>query len=119
VKDNTDCCRWNDLLPSFLFLLQTIFSEELPPLSKDQVAAMEIIKNVRTTPRDPRFSSSQNQAAHCWNRYNEWLLCLKNTKGDEEGCKNMRQFAVSICPTIWTEKWDEERDEGKFAGIQV
>jgi len=99
-------------------IFQTIFSEDLPPLSKDQVAAMEVVKNVRTTPRDARFQST-NQAGHCWNRYNEWLLCLKNTKGDEEGCKNMRQYAISVCPTIWTEKWDEERDEGKFAGIQV
>ena len=79
---------------------------------------MEVVKNVRTTPRDARFQST-NQAGHCWNRYNEWLLCLKNTKGDDEGCKNMRQLAISICPTIWTEKWDEERDEGKFAGIQI
>jgi len=79
---------------------------------------MEVIKNVRTTPRDARFNQSQNQANNCWNKYNEWLLCIKNT-GDEDGCKNMRQKAVSICPSIWTEKWDEERDEGTFPGLKV
>ena len=78
---------------------------------------MEVVKNVRTTPRDGRFLA-QNQAPHCWNRYNEWLLCLKNTK-DDEGCKSMRQMAISICPTIWTEKWDEEREEGTFPGVKV
>lgn len=78
---------------------------------------MEVVKNVKTTERDPRFPT-QNQANHCWARYNEWLLCVKNT-GDEDGCKNMRQKAVSICPSIWTEKWDEEREEGIFAGLKL
>eukprot|EP00568_Trieres_chinensis_P001696 CAMPEP_0183302296 /NCGR_PEP_ID=MMETSP0160_2-20130417/8130_1 /TAXON_ID=2839 ORGANISM="Odontella Sinensis, Strain Grunow 1884" /NCGR_SAMPLE_ID=MMETSP0160_2 /ASSEMBLY_ACC=CAM_ASM_000250 /LENGTH=106 /DNA_ID=CAMNT_0025465047 /DNA_START=107 /DNA_END=427 /DNA_ORIENTATION=+ len=90
----------------------------VPDLTPDQTAALDVVKSVRTTPRDPRFPS-QNQANHCWNRYNEWLLCLKSTGGDEDGCKNMRQMAVSICPTIWTEKWDEEREEGTFPGIKV
>jgi len=52
------------------------------------------------------------------NRYNEWVLCLKGTDGDEDACKGVRQMASSICPVEWTEKWDEERDEGKFGGIQ-
>jgi cytochrome c oxidase subunit 6b len=78
---------------------------------------MDIVKNVRTTARDQRFTT-QNQAPNCWNKYNEWLLCLKNT-GDDEGCKNMRQKADSICPYIWTEKWDEEREEGTFPGLKV
>eukprot|EP00552_Chaetoceros_brevis_P001592 CAMPEP_0197736812 /NCGR_PEP_ID=MMETSP1435-20131217/4275_1 /TAXON_ID=426625 /ORGANISM="Chaetoceros brevis, Strain CCMP164" /LENGTH=78 /DNA_ID=CAMNT_0043325071 /DNA_START=48 /DNA_END=284 /DNA_ORIENTATION=+ len=78
---------------------------------------MEVIANVKTTVRDSRFPTS-NQANNCWNRYNEWLLCVKNT-GDEEGCKNMRQLAVSICPTFWSEKWDEEREEKTFAGLQA
>ena len=97
-------------------LNKSIFSKEPLQLTKEQEAAMDIVKNVRTTPRDPRFPT-QNQANHCWNRYNEWVLCLKNT-GDEDGCKNMRQLAVSICPSIWTEKWDEEREEGTFAGLK-
>eukprot|EP00558_Chaetoceros_sp_UNC1202_P002119 CAMPEP_0197258520 /NCGR_PEP_ID=MMETSP1429-20130617/82350_1 /TAXON_ID=49237 /ORGANISM="Chaetoceros sp., Strain UNC1202" /LENGTH=100 /DNA_ID=CAMNT_0042722647 /DNA_START=86 /DNA_END=388 /DNA_ORIENTATION=+ len=97
-------------------LNKTIFKED-PSLTDDQKQALEVVTNVRTTPRDGRFPT-QNQANHCWNRYNEWLLCLKNT-GDDEGCKNMRQKATSICPTIWTEKWDEERDESTFAGLKV
>jgi hypothetical protein len=31
----------------------------------------------------------------------------------------MRYMALKICPYIWYEKWDEEREEGKFTGIKV
>jgi cytochrome c oxidase subunit 6b len=98
--------------------INKIFTESMPELSAEDAAKLDVVKNVRTTPRDTRFPS-QNQANHCWNRYNEWLLCLKSTKGDEVGCKNMRQMAVSICPSIWTEKWDEEREEHTFPGLKV
>ncbi|CAN0051904.1 unnamed protein product [Discosporangium mesarthrocarpum] len=67
---------------------------------------------------DSRFPL-YNQASHCWCvRYNEWALCLKNNDGDEDTCKPQRQLAMSICPNEWTEKWDEEREEGNFTGIQ-
>ena len=78
------------------------------------MARFNMIRNVRTTPRDERFPS-QNQALHCWNRYNEWLLCLQSS--DEDNCKPLRQYAESICPSMWTEQWDEQRDEGSFGGI--
>ncbi|KAJ8611666.1 hypothetical protein CTAYLR_007891 [Chrysophaeum taylorii] len=73
--------------------------------------------NLKTTPIDKRFPTT-NQANHCWNRYNEWVMCMKKTEGDEDACKPMRQLAISICPDEWTAKWDEERDEGRFAGVK-
>ncbi|KAJ1451570.1 cytochrome c oxidase, subunit VIb [Pelagophyceae sp. CCMP2097] len=76
-----------------------------------------LTSNIKTTPVDKRFPST-NQANHCWNRYNEWVMCLKKTDGDEDACKVMRQFAMSICPDDWSKKWDEEREEGNFPGIQ-
>ncbi len=97
-------------------LNQTIFGGA-PELTDEQKNTIEVVKNVRTTPRDSRFDT-QNQDNHCWNRNNEWLLCLKNT-GDEEGCKNMKQMAFSVCPSLWTEKWEEEREEKTFPGLQV
>lgn len=78
---------------------------------------MSLSDNIKTTPPDKRFPT-QNQANHCWNRYNEWVLCLKKTDGDEDACKPMRQFALSICPDDWYNKWDEEREEGTFSGIK-
>ena len=95
--------------------LNKIFSEGIPDdLTKEQQALMKQVKHVRTTPRDLRFPST-NQAGHCWNRYNEWALCVKNVGADE--CSQLRQYATSLCPSIWTEKWDEEREEGTFPGI--
>lgn len=52
----------------------------------------------------------------CRTRYNEWIVCLQ--KDDEDTCAPMRQLSRSICPDEWIEKWDDERDEGKFAGVQ-
>jgi cytochrome c oxidase subunit 6b len=98
--------------------LNKIFTDDVPQdLTKEQLASMKQVKAVRTTPRDLRFPST-NQAGHCWNRYNEWILCVKNTGGSEDDCAQLRQYATSICPTHWTEKWDEERGEGTFAGLQ-
>eukprot|EP00979_Chaetoceros_neogracilis_P001411 scaffold248_cov263-Chaetoceros_neogracile.AAC.10 len=97
-------------------LNQNIFGDA-PEISDEQKQTIEVVTHVGTTPRDSRFRT-QNQANHCWNRYNEWLLCLKNT-GDEDGCKNMKQMAFSICPTLWTEKWEEEREEKIFPGLNA
>ncbi len=91
-----------------------IFSTQPPELNKEEAARFNQVKAVRTTPRDERFPS-HNQALHCWNRYNEWLLCAK--EGDDDSCKPLRQYADSICPAPWTEMWDEQREEGSFYGI--
>ncbi|TMW59935.1 hypothetical protein Poli38472_005004 [Pythium oligandrum] len=87
---------------------------------------------LKTTPIDPRFPN-QNQAQHCWyrtnrrpsvhcvarrTRYNEYVLCLKNNDGDEDSCKKYFQAAHSICPSSWFDRWEEERENGTFAGVQ-
>ena len=96
-----------------------LFPESAPaPPTPAEKAALEIIKTVRAPPRDVRFTNT-NQAPHCWSAYNEWVMCLKETGNDEQKCMKMRQIAVSTCPYIWYEKWDEERDEGTFPGIQM
>lgn len=99
------------------YKLNKIFTAPVGDLSAEQQELLNEVKATRTTPRDARFPT-QNQANHCWNRYNEWLVCLKSTQ-DEEGCKAMRNMAVKICPTIWTDKWDEERGEGIYPGIKT
>jgi len=52
-------------------------------------------------------------------RYNEWVLCLKRGDEDTSKCFPARKLALSICPMEWVEKWDEERDEGTFAGLKM
>lgn len=83
-------------------------------MTKEEKARFNLVTATGTTPRDERFPH-QNQALHCWNRYNEWLVCAQ--QGDEDKCKPMRQYADSICPGIWLEQWDEQRDEKTFSGI--
>ncbi|KAF0690308.1 Aste57867_18289 [Aphanomyces stellatus] len=78
---------------------------------------MNGIEDFKTTPVDPRFPT-QNQTQHCWVRYNEWALCLKQNGDDEDACKKQRSYARSLCPGSWIEKWDTERDEGNFSGVQ-
>ena len=72
---------------------------------------------MKTTPSHASFNN-MNQAPHCWQRYNEWVICLKTTEGDEEKCQGMRGLARGICPDEWVEKWDEERPIGTFMGVQ-
>lgn len=43
------------------------------------------------------------------NRYNEFVMCLKKTDGDDEACKPMHQLAVSICPDDWVSEADASR----------
>ena len=96
---------------------------------------------------DPRFPNT-NQSQHCWTRYNEWILCQKKAPDSEickpvvhivilprapaylpcVGCslpfrtffatREARRFMNGICPNEWVERWDEEREEGNFAGIK-
>lgn len=74
------------------------------------------------------------------------MLCLKNNDGDEGSCKKYFQLAASLCPSSWVrlrhvillaapwkstflayehdapffqvERWETEREEGNFAGVQ-
>lgn len=105
-------------LLNFKNITLQIFSDKIPELDEKQEDLLHQVKNVRTTPRDARFPS-QNQALHCWNRYNEWLLCKKQSGEDaDEKCQVYRQYSNSICPSAWLENWDEAREEGTFMGIK-
>lgn len=68
---------------------------------------------IKTTPFDPRFPQ-QNQAKHCYTRYNEYHKCAAK-KGEEE-CASMAKLYRSICPGEWVEKWNEERENGTWPG---
>jgi len=70
---------------------------------------------IRTTPVDPRFPTT-NQTKHCYARYLEYHMCIQDKGEDAKECKKYFRFYHSICPSSWTEKWDEQRAEGVFAG---
>mmetsp|Transcript_17207 Transcript_17207/g.22388 ORF Transcript_17207/g.22388 Transcript_17207/m.22388 type:complete len:110 (-) Transcript_17207:1678-2007(-) len=94
--------------------LSKLFDVQLPELDAEAQARLKALKNSGTSVRDERFPSV-NQAMHCWNRYNEWVLCLQNSS--EKKCQAMRFTADKICPEVWTEDWDERREDGSFSGI--
>ena len=78
------------------------------------------LKNLlKTTPNDKVHYPATNQAHYCWQKYNEYVLCMKSNDGDESACKKAKQSCVSICPAEWTEKWDEQREAGNFLGVQA
>jgi cytochrome c oxidase subunit 6b len=103
-------------MASTTYKVSKIFTAQPEHMTAEQLARLELIQNVKTTPRDERFPST-NQALHCWNRYNEWVVCLMNNNDDESKCKSMRQLADSICPSFWLNDWDEQRDNGTFSGV--
>ncbi|GAX10865.1 cytochrome c oxidase subunit 6b [Fistulifera solaris] len=94
--------------------ISKVFTEQPPELNKEEKARLNMIAAARTTPRDDRFPHT-NQALHCWNRYNEWIVCAQ--QGSEDDCKPLRQYADSICPGAWLESWDEQREAGSFGGV--
>eukprot|EP00588_Corethron_pennatum_P012480 CAMPEP_0194278978 /NCGR_PEP_ID=MMETSP0169-20130528/12890_1 /TAXON_ID=218684 /ORGANISM="Corethron pennatum, Strain L29A3" /LENGTH=91 /DNA_ID=CAMNT_0039023309 /DNA_START=67 /DNA_END=342 /DNA_ORIENTATION=+ len=91
----------------------------MPIIDEDDIPKMGMFDWLKTTPTQNKKFPNVNQASHCWNRYNEWVLCLKETDSDEAACKKLRGLAVSICPNDWREAWDEERAEGNFSGLKV
>ena len=72
-------------------------------------------EQLKTTPFDPRFPQT-NQAKHCYTRYNEFHKCQAENGEGAEACEPLAKFYRSICPTEGTEKWNEEREEGTWAG---
>merc|ERR1712193_344528 len=71
--------------------------------------------NLQTTPMDARFPNV-NQARHCYMRYNEFWRCQAEKGEGNDACEKMKKFYMSICPAEWTEKWNEQRENGRFPG---
>ncbi len=72
---------------------------------------------MKTTQSDRKNFPGTNQHHYCWQKYNEFVLCLKKG-GDDESCKPLRQLAHSICVDTDMAMWDEQRANGTFLGVQ-
>mmetsp|Transcript_6599 Transcript_6599/g.11079 ORF Transcript_6599/g.11079 Transcript_6599/m.11079 type:complete len:89 (+) Transcript_6599:68-334(+) len=72
----------------------------------------------KTTPHDKKHFPATNQAHYCWQKYNEFVLCMKKSDGDEDACKPALSLARSICPDEWIDNWQDNRDNGAFLGVQ-
>ncbi|XP_062186197.1 cytochrome c oxidase subunit 6b-2-like [Phragmites australis] len=77
----------------------------------DEMAEIEI----KTAPADFRFPTT-NQTRHCFTRYVEYHRCV-NAKGEAASdCEKFAKYYRSLCPGEWVEKWNEQRENGTFAG---
>ncbi|KAG8462442.1 hypothetical protein KFE25_010267 [Diacronema lutheri] len=70
---------------------------------------------LKTAPVDKRFSNT-NQARHCYAFYNAYHQCLHDNDGDTSACFDLKRHYASLCPTKWVESWDEQRENGTYAG---
>jgi cytochrome c oxidase subunit 6b len=70
-----------------------------------------------TTPDRVHFPAT-NQSHFCWQKYNEFVLCVKKNSGDDSACVAQKQAYASICPEDWVESWNEQRSAGTFLGVQ-
>ncbi|CAN6235513.1 unnamed protein product [Urochloa humidicola] len=72
---------------------------------------------LKTAPADFRFPTT-NQTRHCFTRYVEYHRCVnEKAKGDETAdCEKFAKCYRSLCPGEWVEKWNEQRENGTFAG---
>lgn len=67
-----------------------------------------------TAPFDPRFPNA-NQTKNCWQNYVDFHLCRAAKGPDYEPCNYFKRVYKILCPMAWVERWDELREEGRFA----
>merc|ERR1712189_170167 len=70
---------------------------------------------LRTAPFDARFPN-QNQTKNCWQNFMDYQRCIKNKGEEYEPCNYFYKNFKSICPVAWVEKWNEQLENGTFAG---
>ncbi|KAI8612334.1 cytochrome c oxidase, subunit VIb [Chytriomyces sp. MP71] len=73
---------------------------------------------LKTAGFDARFPN-QNQTKNCWQNYVDYFKCVANKGEDYAPCNQFKSVYKSLCPTKWTEQWDEQREEGKFPALYV
>uniref|UniRef100_A0A8C6WRN9 Cytochrome c oxidase subunit n=1 Tax=Neogobius melanostomus TaxID=47308 RepID=A0A8C6WRN9_9GOBI len=76
------------------------------------------INNYNTAPFDARFPNT-NQTRNCFQNYLDFHRCNKalSDKGqDTAPCQWYQKVYKSLCPSGWVNRWDEQLDNGSFAG---
>ncbi|WPK25704.1 hypothetical protein PUMCH_003029 [Australozyma saopauloensis] len=62
---------------------------------------------------DPRFPHV-NQTKHCAQNYVDYHKCVAVKGEDFEPCQIFWKTFTSLCPVDWVERWDDQREAGKF-----
>ncbi|KAH7291365.1 hypothetical protein KP509_29G014100 [Ceratopteris richardii] len=74
------------------------------------------VDDIKTAPMDFRFPGT-NQSKHCFTKFVEYHKCMR-AKGDEapSECDKYARYYRSLCPTEWVQRWNEQLENGTFAG---
>ncbi|CAM0906812.1 unnamed protein product [Alopecurus aequalis] len=70
---------------------------------------------IETAPADFRFPTT-NQSRHCFTRYVEYHRCVAAKGEDAPECEKFAKYYRSLCPGEWVDRWNEQRENGTFAG---
>ncbi|KXJ06383.1 cytochrome c oxidase subunit 6B1 [Exaiptasia diaphana] len=70
---------------------------------------------LETAPFDARFPYT-NQTRNCWWNYVDFQRCTKKLGEENEVCHQFKKAFTSLCPKAWVENWDEQVENGTFAG---
>ncbi|XP_061169080.1 uncharacterized protein LOC133178365 [Saccostrea echinata] len=73
----------------------------------------EAEKILSTAKFDARFQLC-NQDKLCWQNYVDYHRCIKKKGEDYEPCNWFKKQYTSICPSFWTERWDDALENGAF-----
>lgn len=99
--------------------------EQVPVEQQQQQQPQEVVEEVqeestqvtlKTVGFDARFPNT-NQVRNCWQNYVDYFKCVEAKGEDFAPCQQFKATYKSLCPTKWVEKWDEQRDEGIFTGL--
>jgi len=98
-------------------------TEVTPKDLVDMVANKEAV-HLGTVGYNPKFPT-QNQTKHCWAAFVEYQRCnqkatrTKNEELEEAVCSKFKRTYKSLCPNKWVDLWNQELQDGSFAGQEI
>mmetsp|Transcript_27811 Transcript_27811/g.61445 ORF Transcript_27811/g.61445 Transcript_27811/m.61445 type:complete len:117 (-) Transcript_27811:60-410(-) len=97
----------------FLAVTKELFVDDEETAQKREQMRSTMARN------DKKNFPGQNQAQYCWQKYNEFLHCVKVNGEDESQCAAFELHAKQFCPDEWTSTWSDQREAGVFLGVQT
>merc|ERR1712042_59290 len=82
------------------------------PTAAEQFAAA----GLSTAPFDARFPN-QRQTKSCWQNFIDYHRCVKAKGEDYAPCDFFWRNWNSLCPSAWSDKWNDQIEEGNFPGM--
>jgi len=74
--------------------------------------------DVNTVQYNPYFPN-QNQTKHCWVSFVDFKKCEKKLGEGAPNCQKYFRAYSSMCPEEWVQKWEDQLEEGTFAGQSI